>query len=181
MNVAYTKPGGAPIANKIVKYRCQPTTPSFELTDSDGNPLESVEWGDAEVITQQEETNARLDTPTEPAIVDAGFDNAIKLHWDELLDGKNPEFQYLFSREGRFLKLRFAKIEEPPARYPADGEELVHFRITPANPFLRLFASPLYVGYRADSRDLRYYLGPSNLPSMRRQKDVLIVYDYAEG
>lgn len=179
LEVVYADPAGQRIAEKRVTYRCRPATPSFVLADAAGNTLESVSWQDQAVTITNGDGNVELDPPSTPSIVDAGFDNAIRLHWDALLAGDRPEFNYLFPREGRFFRLRFARVDEPPARYPGDTGNLVHFRITPANSLLRLFSSPLYVGYDRDSRNLRYYLGPSNLPSMRRQKDVLIVYEAA--
>ncbi len=179
LKVSYTRPDGTLLANKVVNYRCQPLTPSYEMTGVEGELLESVDWSDTGIVATRGQASEQLAPPDRPAIVDAGFDNAIRLHWNELLSGEALDFDYFFARDGRFVRLRFARHDNPPTTFDADDPGLVHFRITAANPLLRLFASAIQVGYTQPDRRLRYYAGPSNLPMMDDAGQVLIRYTHA--
>lgn len=180
LTVRYTTPQGAPIADKDVEYRCNATTPSFRLVDHNTGEVEGVNWKEGIVETFQGEEMKRIDPPPGPAIVDSGFDNAIKLHWDELIEGNDVTFHYLFPRNGSFLKLRLRQSEAPPALANEGNDNTVFFTIAANNLFLRALSKPIFVGYDKDTRSLRYYLGPSNLPTMRENKVVLIRYAHLE-
>ena len=129
------------------------------------------------VESYQDSEITELKIPDEPSIVDAGFDNAIKTRWDALISGNKVAFNYLFARDNKFLKLRFVKSAPPKILEQEADESIVFFRIAANNLIFRILSSPIYVGYDRNTRDLKYYFGPSNLPSMRAQKSVLIRYD----
>ena len=176
LETRYRLPQGVEIARKTVEYDCRPTAPSFELQETTSGQLEGARWvGDRiEVFSGDELTS--LEVPEGPLIFDAGFDNSIKLNWDRLMDGETLTVNYLFSRAGRFLELRLQQSEAPDNATGVTTDGVVYFRISANNPFLRLFSSSLFVGYDREDRSLRYYSGPSNLPMMRDQKQVLIRY-----
>ena len=176
LRVHYTLPDGGLLASKTVEYDCRPTTPSYKMSDADGRLLEAVIWAGSELTAQSGESSEIHPVPEGPAIVDAGFDNTIKLHWEELIRGETLDFNYFFVRQGRFVKLRFARDESPPESLLSGDDDLVHFRITPSNTFLRLFAKPLNVSYNRGPRELRYYYGPTNLPMLGDVGRVLIRY-----
>ena len=176
LTVEYTDPNGGPLADKKVKYDCRATTPSFVLKDRTNGNEEGVRWMEDSIESYQGDEVTRLSIPDGPSIVDAGFDNAIKKSWDILMAGKKVAFNYLFARDNKFLKLRFVKSKPPAALKGEASENIVFFRIAANNLVFRLLSSPIYVGYDRSSKDLKYYLGPSNLPMMRDQKKVLIRY-----
>ncbi|MGI9319017.1 MAG: hypothetical protein ACR2QW_16950, partial [bacterium] len=176
LKVEYSDPKGIPLADKIVDYDCRATTPSFELTDRLNGRKEGVTWTQDLVKSYQDLNINTLDVPDSPSIVDAGFDNAIKLSWDALLAGDNVSFNYLFARENKFLKLRFVKSKPPEILRSEVSGDVVFFRIAANNLIFRILSSPIYVGYDHFTRDLKYYYGPSNLPMMKEQKNVLIRY-----
>ena len=176
LTVEYTDPTGAPLADKRVKYDCRATTPSFVLKDRSNGNEEGVRWMEDAIESYQNNEITRLGIPDGPSIIDAGFDNAIKTSWDTLMAGKKVAFNYLFARDNKFLKLRFLKSKPPSVLKDEASENIVFFRIAANNLVFRLLSSPIYVGYDRSSRDLKYYLGPSNLPMMRDQKKVLIRY-----
>ena len=176
LTVEYTDPAGTPLADKNVKYDCRATTPSFVLKDRTNGSEEGVRWMADAIESFQNDEVTRLGIPDGPSIVDAGFDNAIKTSWETLMAGKKVAFNYLFARDNKFLKLRFVKSKPPSVLKGEASENIVFFRIAANNLVFRLLSSPIYVGYERSSKDLKYYLGPSNLPMMRDQKKVLIRY-----
>ena len=176
LTVEYTDPTGDPLADKQVNYDCRATTPSFVLKDRTNGNEEGVRWMEDVIESYQNSDITRLSVPNGPSIVDAGFDNAIKTSWDTLMAGKKVSFNYLFARDNKFLKLRFVKSKPPSVLEGEASENIVFFRIAANNLLFRMLSSPIYVGYDRSSKDLKYYLGPSNLPMMRDKKEVLIRY-----
>lgn len=177
LKVEYTNPEGAPLAEKEVQYNCRSTTPSFVLRDRVNGIREGVNWREDLVESYQDNEVTRLEIPEGPSIVDAGFDNAIKTSWNTLMTGNKVTFNYLFARDNKFLKLRFVKSSPPEVLKQEAPDNIVFFRIAANNLLFRMLSSPIYVGYDQITRDLKYYFGPSNLPTMRDQKSVLIRYD----
>lgn len=177
LTVEYTNPDGATLAEKEVQYNCRSTTPSFVLRDRVSGINEGVTWREDLVESYQDSEITRLEIPDGPSIVDAGFDNAIKTSWDTLMNGNKVAFNYLFARDNKFLKLRFVKTSPPKILKQEAPDNIVFFRIAANNLLFRMLSSPIYVGYDRMTRDLKYYFGPSNLPTMRDQKSVLIRYN----
>ncbi len=177
LTVAYTDPSGTPLANKQVNYNCRTTAPSFSLEDQVSGVKEGVNWKQDQLESFQDDEITRLEVPDGPTIIDAGFDNAIKSSWDTLIKGEKVAYNYLFARDNKFLKLRFLKSEPPRTLENEISGDVVFFRIAANNPIFRLLSSPIYVGYDRNTQDLKYYFGPSNLPAMKDQKNVLIRYN----
>lgn len=176
LKVDYSGPEGKTFALKTVNYGCNPTAPSFELKDMSSGIVEGVRWGDDGVQAFQGSDSTKLDMPSGPVIVDAGFDNAIKLSWDKMMNGEKVAYKYLFARDKRFLKLRFVKSDPPQLPNQKFDDGLVFFKVVANNLIFRLLSSPIYVGYEKTTKELKYYFGPSNLPTMKNQKAVLISY-----
>lgn len=174
--VDYTDPGGTTFALKTVDYACNPTTPSFELKDMDAGTVEGVRWSESVIQAYQGSDSVQLEVPEGPIIVDAGFDNAIKLSWEKMMSGEKVAYKYLFARDQRFLKLRFHKSTPPDLPNQRFDDDIVFFKVGANNFIFRMLSSPIYVGYQRDTRELKYYYGPSNLPAMKKQKEVFITY-----
>jgi hypothetical protein len=177
LTVAYTDPGGAPLANKQVDYNCRTTAPSFTLIDQVSGVKEGVNWTQDLLESYQDDEVTKLEVPNGPTIIDAGFDNAIKSSWDTLMKGEKVAYHYLFARDNKFLKLRFLKSDPPEKLENEISSDVVFFRIAANNLIFRMLSSPIYVGYDRNTQDLKYYFGPSNLPAMKDQKNVLIRYN----
>ncbi|MEM7564119.1 MAG: hypothetical protein AAF353_13870 [Pseudomonadota bacterium] len=178
LTVTYTAPGGKMIASKIVQYDCRATMPGFELIDYVNNDKEGVFWQEDQIVSFQGADQTLLDAPAGPGIFDAGFDNAIKINWEELMSGQKLVFSYLFARDNRFIKLKLQKSGAPETVGPDVSEGTVFFKISANNFILRLFSQPLFVGYDTNSRRLQYYSGPSNLPVFNKRQPVLIRYEF---
>ena len=182
LTVSYITPEAGEFAEKQVDFTCNPTTPAFTLTDLASQEREGVEWVDGDTIVSfQGGEQTELDVPTGITIFDAGFDNTIKRHWDTLVTGEPLKVNYLFARDNRFLTLRL-QLSEPPADLNQDDTAgIAFFKISANNLLFRLLSKSLYVGYDLESRALRYYIGPSNLPMMRDRKEIVITYQPESG
>ena len=176
LHVSYSSPEGITFATKVVEYNCNPTTPSFTLLDNITGEVEGVNWSFENVESFQDERSTIIAHPNNQFIIDAGFNNAIKLNWKILLEGQSVIFDYLFARENRFLKLRFEKTEVPRSINGESTSMNVFFKIAPNNVILRAISSPIFVGYNQYSRVLRYYIGPTNLPMLVGGEKVIIRY-----
>lgn len=177
LHVSYSSPEGAVLATKVVDYNCNPTTPSFSLLDNTTGVVEGVKWSFDNVESYQDDQSTIIAHPNSQYIIDAGFDNAIKLNWEKLIEGQSVVFDYLFARKNRFLKLRFKKSSAPLI---VNGESIptdIFFEVVPNNMILRAISSPIFVGYNQYSRELRYYIGPTNLPMLVDDEKVIIRYE----
>ena len=178
LKVSYSLPDAGEFARKVADFNCQPTTPAFKLTDVSSQNQEGVEWqpDGKSIISFQNGERTELEVPDGITIFDAGFDNTIKRHWDSLVAGEQLKVNYLFARDNRFLTLRIAKSEPPADIDPDSVRDVFFFRISANNLIFRMLSKPLYVGYTPQTRSLAYYIGPSNLPTMRDQKAIVIRY-----
>ena len=181
LKVEYLYPDGRPLASKLVDYQCNPTAPSFQLIDAETGQKEGVEWEDNWLKTFSGNREKLLSAPDQPLIVDAGFDNAIKLEWDNLISGEQVHYHYLLARKARFFKLRLARSAPPEALRDTIRPDVVFFKISPGNRLLNLFATPIYVGYHEQSQTLAYYHGPTNLPMFSDQENIVIRYQASKN
>ncbi|MBX2867545.1 MAG: hypothetical protein KTR18_02665 [Acidiferrobacterales bacterium] len=176
LKVDYKDINGSLFASKIVTYNCNPTTPSFILRDTRSGNVEGVRWNERDLESFQGDKVVRLDQPSRPAVVDAGFDNVIKLNWDKLMREESVKYDYLFARRNKFLKLRFTRSNPPKALKDKANQNIAFFKVGANNVIFRMLSSPIYVGYDIQSRTLAYYYGPTNLPMLDMDKPILITY-----
>ena len=178
LHTYYENPDNEKLAFKEVLFANSLTAPGFSLTDLATKEREGVEWlPDGQAIrSYQGDSSATLAVPKGPKIFDAGFDHFIKLNWDALIKGETLKVNYLFARDNKFIKLRLKKSPPPKNHLIETVDDQAFFKISANNLLFRMLSSPLFVGYDLNSRSLRYYSGPSNLPMMKDEKQVLIVY-----
>ncbi len=182
LTTLYSLPDNTPLAIKEVDFICNPTSPEFILTDLETGYVEGVQriTDENQVFSYQGDIKEKLDVPDGINIFDAGFDNTIKLHWDTLISGESLKVNYLFARDNKFLTLRLKKSELPESIDLNANPGDVFFRISANNLIFRMLSRPLFVGYDQDTRTLKYYAGPSNLPMMEEEKKILIRYRNSE-
>ena len=183
LTTLYSLPDNTPLAIKEVDFICNPTSPQFILTDLETGYVEGVQWitDGNQVFSYQGDIKEKLEVPDGISIFDAGFDNTIKLHWDTLISGKSLKVNYLFARDNKFLALRLKKTDLPKSIDLRANPGDVFFRISANNLIFRMLSSPLFVGYDQETRTLKYYAGPSNLPMMEEEKKILIRYRNSES
>jgi hypothetical protein len=96
--VLYTCKNGAPFARKTVAY-VDPIAPNFDLADATNGMHEGIRGeAPARVVFYGSSTEPEKSAPL-PAVsglvADAGFDDYLLLHWDELIAGHSLKMAFL--------------------------------------------------------------------------------------
>jgi hypothetical protein len=102
--VLYRCPSGTPFARKHVNYAAEPSSPDFVLEDARLGYREGVRAGAEarEVFVQRTPKDAEDaeplppgDDPATAVVIDAGFDDFVRGHWDQLQTGEDVHFPFL--------------------------------------------------------------------------------------
>jgi len=161
-SVDYRRPGqNDAFATKSLDYRHSPLRPKMTFEQPDFNELIT--------ITQPDETSLdiRWQTPSgdsesfqtafdESVVIDAGFDNLVRRHWDRVTRDESVDFRFLAPTRGE----HYAFIMEPAQTDRTDAEHTVTIR--PSGMVLRFLVDPITLGYDA-SGALTDYIGLGNI------------------
>lgn len=161
--VDYKNPQGELIAEKINIYADNPLTPSFNLIEPDTGYREALSMmGDQlQMILQQPGEPVqrdRLTLPDDLLVVDAGFDELIRSHWETLVAG--DDLTFYFASVARFDLIRF-RVE----RVSNSDQGKVVIRMQLASRLLAWLLDPIQLEYDAESRRLLSYRGLTNIRS----------------
>ncbi len=154
------------IARKRVDYRSGRTTPSFVQHNLYSSQTIQVELDDG-MLTMKvldadkgEPIEVKSTEPGDrlPVVIDAGFDEFVRAHWDELVGGGKKYFLFPFASRAALVELRIR-----PLSCSYDSETDQCFRLELSNWLYRMLAAPIELGYDAESRRLMRYRGLSNI------------------
>ena len=112
--VLYRCADGRPFARKWMTPQGSPQTPDFSLEDGRDGYQEGVRGdGAGRSVYVRDSADAApvsrtLDVPA-GAVVDAGFDAAVRRHWAELLQGRAVAFQFLLPSRQRLVPLKLQR------------------------------------------------------------------------
>lgn len=112
--VLYRCSDGRPFARKWMTPQGNPQTPDFTLDDGRDGYQEGVRGSAA---TRQVSVRASAQAPTfsraiaipSGAVVDAGFDAAVRRHWAALQAGQSVAFQFLLPSRQRLVPLKLQR------------------------------------------------------------------------
>ena len=152
------------IAKRTVSFRDNETIPNFQMEDERDGYLEGARVsGDSVHLFWRKNHKSTLNETTvlipEPAVVDAGFNNFVKLHWDELLEGSTLEFNFGAAFALDYYRFRIFK----KSGTIVDGRERVVMQCDIDNFLVRLFVKPIVLTYDVETRRLVEYEGISNI------------------
>jgi hypothetical protein len=128
--VVYECPDGRPYARKVVRYADWAGAPDFDLLDARDGWRERVETvGDRRRVSVREraggrERSAELSVPDQ-LVVDAGFDDFVRLHWDRLVAGERVDFAFLVPSRLEVMRFRVRRQGETTI----DGEPALVIRL----------------------------------------------------
>ncbi|MDO6424473.1 hypothetical protein [Saccharophagus degradans] len=168
------------IASKSVVYGTSPVQP--EITQKDFRSGEQrIAQRNAEgqwVMTYQESKRDRVKTQVvelgEMGVVDSGFNQFIKLHWDTLQSDDPLVVEFLSVPHLKTIKLQVKRVECEPE---ASGER-VCFGIQINNAFLRLITGELYLEY-SSAKQLVLFSGVVNIRNEKEKtQKAVIQYTY---
>ncbi|MFT5426315.1 MAG: hypothetical protein ACI9ZT_001256 [Gammaproteobacteria bacterium] len=162
--VIYTDSSEKIIASKTVDFSNNEFMPEFALQNSETGHKEITRFVQSEYeITfskkgTAEEEEARLSYPAD-GISDAGFDNFIIKHWDELTAGEVFKRNFLIPSMLNFIKFRIYQDEI----IDEEGQSLRVINIEPDSFFIRVFAGTTKLFYDKAQPKLRKFDGISNM------------------
>ncbi|WP_269791081.1 hypothetical protein [Stenotrophomonas sp. Iso1] len=109
--VQYLCPGGEPFARKQLRVSGPVQAPGYRLEDRRSGQAASIEITDSGVqLSWKEDTQARTRTQRLPlpadAVIDAGFDAAVRSHWQRLMQGERLALQFLVPGRQRYYPVQ---------------------------------------------------------------------------
>jgi hypothetical protein len=175
--VEYKDSQGNLLAEKTVDYRAGAMAPSFKQqswlypeTLAVSVQAQQLLIQYTEGATEEKQTVKRQ----QPLVVDAGFDNYIREHWQPLLDGKSLEFYFPAVTRLSLVKLR---VKLTSCSYPTESDNC--FTINSASWLIRLLLAPIELGYDSQTRRLSRFRGLANLSDEQgKGLEVDIKYQY---
>lgn len=166
-------------ARKVADFSRSQFMPEFALKNILTGHKEKTRYIEEkyEVIFSQSKNNPEKESQIsykENAISDAGFDNFIIKHWDEIISGEKYKRYFLVPSMQDFLSFRIYQntiIEK-------DGRKLRLINIEPDSFFVRMIAGTLKLYYDFDKPALRIFEGVSNLRDEKGNNyNVVIKYE----
>lgn len=165
--VLYRCPGGAAFARKQVSYGEDGAAPGFALEDARFGYREGVEpRNGALAVYAQEAAGAPLRRATlQPGpdlVIDAGFDEFVRRHWERLRRGESVALRFLVP--SRLAPLGFRLRRTGAAMLEGAPASLFRLRL---DGLLGWFAPDITLGYRDADRRLMSFEGLTNIRADR--------------
>ncbi len=175
--VEYFSADGELIAEKTNQYRGLATQPDFILKDLRHNYAEQAEQlADGWRLTLREDgaSESRMINDADyELVIDAGFDDFIRKHWDALLKGQTVPFS--FASVARQTSVNF----EVEASNPERLQQPLKITMTLRSSLLSWLLDPIQLDYQRSTRRLLRYRGLSNLQDNKQKgQQVDIRYRY---
>jgi hypothetical protein len=153
----------APFARKALEYSADRTMPTFDFEDARSGFAEGLSR-DAHGLTVFARGGANAPmrteviTPLDALVVDAGFDEFVRAHWDSLEQGSVARVPFLVPSLLASVNFRIRKNAE----VLIEGEPASVIRLSLAGP-LGWFLPDIDVSYRKRDRRLMRYRGLTNI------------------
>lgn len=160
--VVYACPDGRPYARKVVRYSDWAGAPDFEMVDARDGWREQVETiGERRRVSLLERAGGRERAAELPApeqlVVDAGFDDFVRRHWDRLAAGERVDFAFLVPSRLDVMRFKVKRLGETTV----DGEPASVIRLG-LGAWYSFLLPHIDVTYRNASRRLARFEGLTN-------------------
>ncbi|WP_312315880.1 hypothetical protein [Stenotrophomonas sp.] len=161
--VQYLCPDGQPFARKQMPATASAQARGYTLEDRRSGQLAQVQVTDSAVgIDWKEDESAkrqvnRITLPAS-AVVDAGFDAAVRARWNDLLGGKALSLPFLVPGRARFYPV--SVVHQGPARWQGQSAQSFEVRL---DTWYGGLAPRLSLVYADSDRRLLEFRGTSNL------------------
>lgn len=178
--VLYRCPDGNPFARKRVLASRSAATPDFMLEDGRDGYREGVRGGGGERVAYSseggKESRRTLSIPAD-GVIDAGFDAAVRKHWDALQRGEAVNLQFLVPSRQQFFPVRVQRVADSNR----SSARTLQLRMRLATWFG--FAVPdVGLVYGLEDRRLRVFSGTGNVRDARgRNPQVRITFASQAG
>lgn len=181
--VIYRAPTGEIIAEKNIIWDPSRTQPDIDQLDVRTGERIQVTRGAQWSLSYRENRDSKVEQVNlalnEIDVVDAGFDQKVRDHWDDLVAGGRLRVMFAAPALQRSVPLRITLRD---ARYCAHAGEQDRFCfwVEADNALVRLFVEPLRLSYDQQRR-LRVFAGVVNIRDGEGKKQSAIIrYRYGE-
>lgn len=169
--VLYRCPDGRAFARKSVLTHAAATQPDVHYVDARTAYSEGVRTHDGrrEVFVERDGALRTRPLPEAemPAVIDAGFDAAVRARW-EAFDAGPQRFAFLLPERFAFVPVRVSQVGE--------GDGMRHLRMA-VDRWFGVVVPSIDLRYGLDDRRLREFAGPGTVRDARgRPRDVRIVF-----
>lgn len=166
--VLYRCVDDALFARKRVDYSNASASPAFAMEDGRFGYREGVRLTDASLITYVRRDAASDEEQTALAstkrlVIDAGFDEFVRAHWNELQRGDTLTLDFLVPSRLDSYGFKLRKVES----VPSDDAQISVFRLS-LGGVLGWFADDIEVRYRDADRRLMRFEGLTNIRADRK-------------
>jgi hypothetical protein len=136
-----------------------PATPDFMLTDDRYGYSESMEqdgkrWR-VEYKEPEESGNKILSKPDYTPVIDAGFDEFVRAHWNDLMEGDTVNFSFAVPSRLEWIDFRLIPLAQK------DGTLTVEMRLK--SRWIAWLLDPVFLSYDIKSKRLLTYRGLTNI------------------
>jgi hypothetical protein len=136
-----------------------PATPDFMLTDDRYGYSESMEqdgkrWR-VEYKEPKESGNKILSKPDYTPVIDAGFDEFVRAHWSDLMEGDTINFSFAVPSRLEWIDFRLIPLAQK------DGTLTVEMRLK--SRWIAWLLDPVFLSYDIKSKRLLTYRGLTNI------------------
>ena len=176
VEVLYRDHNEQPLASKSLAFNGRFTpdvTFNDHRTDNTVKVISNLESGSENLTLSKNGDNSQLQFEDySNSVIDAGFNEYMKYHWAELIEGGVKDFEFLAIDHGRFITFEvFLKKK---------NTEHAYFHLKPSNMFIALLMDPVQLKYGIDCKCLKTYSGISNIEDTEAEGNfvVNIVYEY---
>ncbi|HDS1530292.1 TPA: hypothetical protein QEK88_004580 [Stenotrophomonas maltophilia] len=165
--VLYQCPGGQPFARKHLPASSRPQARGYSLEDRrSGQAAEVQAAGDSVSIDWKENAASelrqrRLESPPD-AVIDAGFDSAVRLHWPALMRGEHISLPFLVPGRQRYFPAQVRRTG--PVRWQGLDAQAIEVSL---DTWYGGIAPRLSLVYASADRRLLEFRGTSNLRDER--------------
>lgn len=171
------------IASKTVQYLHGFNTPEYQLQDQRIGRNTGSQWKDDHfIIFRQEKTEKRHEKKVNPAadlVIDAGFDHFIRMHWEELIDGKILPFSFAIADPLTILNMQLTEVSAAKTAITQHSDRYRYFLANSRNKLIGWAIPEIHLAYDNESRLLQVYQGPSNITDQKdKPQNVNIRYEY---
>ncbi len=165
--VTYKKDDGSTFAEKKLSYHLSYVTPVYNLEDKRFKRNTGSEFRDNEWYLYRREESGHSEElkleQNEGLVIDAGFNNFVRINFDTLASGVALKFQFGLTDPLIQLPMKLQGI--PCSKRDAHYDDALFLCLRARNTSLlyRWFVPDIYVIYSRDQHFLMQYDGPSNL------------------
>ncbi|MFK7733753.1 MAG: hypothetical protein AB8B48_19190 [Pseudomonadales bacterium] len=172
------------VAEKLIDYSANAYSPNVQVDDYRAKRATTIEHGDelCRVTIAGLDNGVDQDTatfkPEKHDVMDAGFDNYVRKHWDQLSQGETVKFRFMLPLRDSTIGLK-VKPKQCEDKDDVNNDGAMCFRISPSNWLVSALAAPIDLVYERDTQRLLRFVGQGQLPDAEgRSMEVDLRYRY---